>query len=160
MIFEDWSNIYLIFYFLYQTIWLWVTILILITIFRVFSIYSDRKRIFVDTSMLLRCYSVFLLQILEYSLLRCEGQLLNVTFSFLNALGVFGGQALSRSEFLAVVSNNADLRIPLHATTHDQKFIRYRAIKTWNNLTDNLHSSSSFYCFKTKLKLMLTLETE
>ena len=56
--------------------------------------------------------------------------------------------------------NNADLRIPLHATIHAQQFIRYRAIETWNNLPDNLHSSSSLYNFETKLKLMLTLETE
>ena len=28
--------------------------------------------------------------------------------------------------------NDADLRIPLHVTTHAQLFIRYRAIKTWN----------------------------
>ena len=30
--------------------------------------------------------------------------------------------------------NIADLRIPLHETTHVQQFVRYRAIKTWNNL--------------------------
>ena len=33
--------------------------------------------------------------------------------------------------------NNADLRIPLHATTHGQQFIRCRASKTWNNFADN-----------------------
>ena len=27
--------------------------------------------------------------------------------------------------------NNGDLRIPLHATTHSQLFVRDRAIKTW-----------------------------
>ena len=56
--------------------------------------------------------------------------------------------------------NNDDLRIPFHATTHAQQFIRYRAIKTWDNLPDKLGSSSSLHSFKTKLKLMLTLETE
>ena len=55
--------------------------------------------------------------------------------------------------------NNDDLRIPLHATTHEQQVVHYRAIKTWNNLPDNLRSSSSLHSFKTKLKLMLTLET-
>ena len=55
--------------------------------------------------------------------------------------------------------NNADLRIPLHAATHAQHFTRYRVIKTSNNLPDNLRSSLSFDSFKTKLKLMLTLET-
>ena len=54
--------------------------------------------------------------------------------------------------------NDADLRIPLHVTTHAQLFIRYRAIKTWNNLPDNLRSSS-FYSFKKNFKLLLTLET-
>ena len=34
-----------------------------------------------------------------------------------------------------------------------------RTIKTWNNLPDNLRSSSSFHNFKIKLKLMLTLES-
>ena len=41
--------------------------------------------------------------------------------------------------------NNADLRVPLHATTHAQQFIRYRAIKTWDNLPDKLRSSSSLH---------------
>ena len=50
--------------------------------------------------------------------------------------------------------NNADLRIPLHVTTDVQQFICYKAIKTWNNLPDNLCSSSSLHSFKTKLKLM------
>ena len=56
--------------------------------------------------------------------------------------------------------NDADLRIPLHATTHAQQFICYRAIKTQNNLPDNLRSSLSLHSFKTILKLILTLETE
>ena len=30
--------------------------------------------------------------------------------------------------------NYQNLRIPLHSTTHSQLVIRYRAIKTWNNL--------------------------
>ena len=56
--------------------------------------------------------------------------------------------------------NNADLRIPLHETTQVQQFLRYKAVKTWKNLPDNLHNLSSLHSFKTKLKLMLTLETE
>ena len=41
--------------------------------------------------------------------------------------------------------NDADLRIPLLATTHAQQFICNRAINTWNNLPDNLRSSSSLH---------------
>ena len=40
------------------------------------------KRIFVNTSVLLRCYFAFVLPILEYIVLQCGGQLLNVTYSF------------------------------------------------------------------------------
>ena len=36
------------------------------------------------------------------------------------------------------LGNDADFRMQLNATTHDQLFIRYGAIKTWNNLKDNL----------------------
>ena len=46
------------------------------------SILRLVKRIFVDTSVLLRCYYAFVLPILEYIVLRCRGRLLNVTFSF------------------------------------------------------------------------------
>ena len=42
------------------------------------------KRIFVDTSVLLRCYFAFVLQSLSIFLL-CGGQLLNAIFSFLSA---------------------------------------------------------------------------
>ena len=51
--------------------------------------------------------------------------------------------------------NDENLRIPLHSTTHSQLFIRYRAIKTWNSLSDDLRSASSLTSFKKKLKLML-----
>ena len=47
--------------------------------------------------------------------------------------------------------NDGDLRIPLHTTTHTQQFIRYRAITTWNNLPDNLRSSSSLYSLRKNL---------
>ena len=42
------------------------------------------KHVFVDTSVLLRCYYAFVLPILEY-VLQCWGQLLNVIFSFSSA---------------------------------------------------------------------------
>ena len=51
--------------------------------------------------------------------------------------------------------NYENLRIPLHLTTHRQLFIRYRAIKTWNSLPGDLHSTSSLSSFRNKLKLML-----
>ena len=41
--------------------------------------------------------------------------------------------------------NVGDLRMPLHATTHSQLFVRYRAINTWNG-------SSSLCTFKNKLR--------
>ena len=63
------------------------------------------KRIFVDTLMLLRCYFAFVLPILEYCSAVC-GQLLNVTFSFLNARCILW-PALSRSEFLLAVSSTS-----------------------------------------------------
>ena len=50
--------------------------------------------------------------------------------------------------------NDDNLRITLHSTTHSQLFIRYRAIKTWNSLSDDLRSASSLTSFKNKLKLM------
>ena len=50
------------------------------------------------------------------------------------------------------IRNNANMRIPLYATTHAQQFIRYRAIKTRNNSPENLRSSPSLNSFKTKLK--------
>ena len=56
--------------------------------------------------------------------------------------------------------NNADLRIPLHATMHAKQFISYRVIKTRNNLPENLRSSSSIHSFNTKFKSVSTLETE
>ena len=48
------------------------------------DIFRLVKHIFVDTSVLLRCNFAFVLPILEI-VLRCGGQLLNVTFSFLSA---------------------------------------------------------------------------
>ena len=48
--------------------------------------------------------------------------------------------------------NNADLRIPLYATTRTQHFIRSRAINTWNGLSCDLRGSSSLCTFKNKLK--------
>ena len=41
--------------------------------------------------------------------------------------------------------------------TYAQQFIWYRAIKAWNNITDNLHSSLSIDSFKKQLKLALTI---
>ena len=38
--------------------------------------------------------------------------------------------------------NYENLRIPLHSPTHSQLFIRYRAIKTWNN---NAIYNNTFY---------------
>ena len=55
------------------------------------------------------CYFVAILHLFSQSLsivLRCGGQLLNITFSFLST-GVFGGQAWSRSEFFVVRSSTS-----------------------------------------------------
>ena len=51
--------------------------------------------------------------------------------------------------------NYKNLRILLHSTTHNQLFIRYRAIKTLNSLPGDLRSASSLSSFRNKLKLML-----
>ena len=48
--------------------------------------------------------------------------------------------------------NIGDLRTPLYATTHSKLFVLYRAINTWNGLSDDLGSLSSFCTFKNKLR--------
>ena len=53
--------------------------------------------------------------------------------------------------------NIGDLRIPLYTTTHSQLLVRYRAINTWNGLSGDLRSSSSFRTFKNKLRRQLYL---
>ena len=50
------------------------------------------------------------------------------------------------------LKNGGDLRIPLYAATQSQLFVRYRAIKTWNDLSGDLRSSSSLCTFKNKLR--------
>ena len=56
------------------------------------------KRIFVDTTGLLRCYFAFVLKILEYC---------SPVWGSAAEWRLFGGQALSRSEFLVVVSSTS-----------------------------------------------------
>ena len=51
--------------------------------------------------------------------------------------------------------NYENQRILLHSTTHSQLYIRYRTIKTWNNLPGDLRRASSLSSCKNKLKLML-----
>ena len=59
------------------------------------------KLVFVDNSLLLRCYYAFVLPILEY----CSpvwGSAAECHLQFLERQAYFGGQALSRSEFLSL----------------------------------------------------------
>ena len=61
------------------------------------------KRILEDTSMLLRCYFAFVLPTLSI-VLRCGGQLLNVTFSFSSARCIrWPGFVLIRVSWLFVI---------------------------------------------------------
>ena len=62
------------------------------------------NRIFEDTSVFIAFLHLFSKSLSIIFL--CGDQLLNVTFSILSA-GVFGGQVLSRSEFLVVVSSTS-----------------------------------------------------
>ena len=48
--------------------------------------------------------------------------------------------------------NIGDLRIPLYTATQSQRFVRYRAINTWNGLSGDLCSSSSLCTFENKLR--------
>ena len=48
--------------------------------------------------------------------------------------------------------NIGALRIPLYEATQFQRFVRYRAINTWNGLSGDLCSSSSLCTFKNKLR--------
>ena len=65
------------------------------------------------------------------------------------------GDILSDRHDLHQLGYDGNLRIPLESTTQSQLFIRYRAIKTWNSLSDDLRSTSSLTSFKKKLKLMV-----
>ena len=51
--------------------------------------------------------------------------------------------------------NDETLRILLLSTTHSQLFLRYRSIKTWNSLPDDLRSASSITNFRRKLNLLV-----
>ena len=62
-------------------------------------------RIFVDTSVLLRCYFAFVLRILEYCSPCGVNYWMSPSASW--APGVLGGQAFSRSEFLVDVSSTS-----------------------------------------------------
>ena len=57
------------------------------------------------------------------------------------------------------LSNIGDLRIPLHAATQSQLFVRYRAINTRNGLSGDLRSSSSLCTFKIKLRQLYRTQT-
>ena len=53
--------------------------------------------------------------------------------------------------------NIGDTRIPLYEITQSQRFVRYRAINTWNDLSGDLRSSSSLCTFKNKLRQFIYL---
>ena len=45
-----------------------------------------------------------------------------------------------------------NLILPLHRTTHAQRFVSYRGVKQWNQLPDDIKDSQSYNVLKNKIK--------